>query len=84
MDTTNKRYVTLWLRTFRDSNGRLRGTLYVNGAPRMTKPLERVCDGAPPEDRHRYNVAKVFGLYPFNAAQTAALEAGEEVKYEIE
>ena len=52
---------------FRDDSPlrRLRCSLYINGAKVATKPVERVIDNAPLSDRHRYNIAKVFGLHQY-------------------
>jgi hypothetical protein len=72
----------LRIETFRDGNGRLRARLYRDGKVVSVKPAERVCDGAAPEDRHQYNLFKVFGLYfPYMPLETRLrLLAGEEVE----
>jgi len=69
---------------FRDKNGRLRVTLYPFG---ITKPAERVCDGKPIGERHRYNLLKVFGLRGRlsmeDAYRLASADDGDEVEVEI-
>ena len=73
---------------FRDASGRLRVTLLVDGRPVATKPAERVRDGAPPEERHRYNLVKALGLRrygvhhlaPSLAEQLLSADAGDVVR----
>jgi len=50
---------------FRDRSAyrRLRAKLYINNKLVATKPVERVIDEAPINERHRYNIAKVFSIH---------------------
>jgi hypothetical protein len=72
----------LRIETYRDNSGRLRARLFRDGRLVAVKPAERVCDGAPPEMRHQYNLFKVFGLYYPNMSREDAyrLLSGEEVE----
>jgi len=72
----------LKIETFRDASGRLRAKLYRYGKLVAVKPAERVCDNAPVEERHQYNLFKVFGLYfpELPIEKRLALLNGEEVE----
>jgi len=72
----------LRIETFRDSSSRLRAKLFCDGRLVSVKPAERVCDGAPQEERHQYNLFKLFGLYfpDMPAEDRLRLLAGEEVE----
>ena len=66
---------------FRD-NGRLRARLFRDGRLISVKPAERVIDGAQPEQRHQYNILKVFELHFPNMSFEDKLRLinGEEVE----
>ena len=72
----------LRIETFRNEKGRLMAKLYRDGKVVTVKPAERVCDNAPPQERHQYNLFKVFGLYYPNMSLEDRLKllGGEEVQ----